>query len=191
MTATGPTDAELVERVLKGDEAAFTGLMRRHKTWLYQFVRRHTPTSEDAYDVLQDSFASAWRALKGYDRSRPFEIWLRRIALNKCRDRGRREAVRRAAFRLMGRPDTDAPAVAEHAEIQNETLRRLQQALDTLPPKYREAITLTALQGLSQREAAEILGVTPKVVELRVYRAKQRLAANLDPGDIGDIAGPD
>ena len=189
MTPEGPTDAELVERILKGDEAAFTALMRRHKTWLYQFIRRHTSTSEDAYDVVQDTFASAWRALKGYDRERPFEIWLRRIALNKCRDRGRREAVRRTAFRLMGRFEDQTPAAAEHTEIQNETLRRLQRALEALPPKYREAITLTALQGMSQREAAEVLGVTVKVVELRVYRAKQRLAANLDPGDIGDIAG--
>ena len=89
----------------------------------------------------------------------------------------------------MGRFEDQTPAVAEHTEIQNETLRRLQQALATLPPKYREAITLTALQGLSQREAAEVLGVTVKVVELRVYRAKQRLAAGLDPADIGDIAG--
>ena len=189
MTPTGPTDSELVERILKGDEAAFTALMRRHKTWLYQFIRRHTSTAEDAYDVVQDTFASAWRALKGYDRERPFEIWLRRIARNKCRDRGRVEAGRRTAFRLMGRFEDQTPAVAEHTEIQNETLRRLQQALATLPPKYREAITLTALQGLSQREAAEVLGVTVKVVELRVYRAKQRLAAGLDPADIGDIAG--
>ena len=188
MTDPGPTDADLVERILKGDEPAFTALMRRHKAWLYQFVRRHAQTSEDAYDIVQDTFASAWGALKGYDRSRPFDIWLRRIALNKCRDRGRREAVRRAALRLMGRPEEQVAPVAERSEIQNATLKRLQTALDALPVRYREAITLTALQGLSQKDAAEVLGVTVKVVELRVYRAKQRLAAGLDRSDIADIA---
>ena len=88
MTQAEATDAELVARVLRGEDAAFTALMRRHKSWLYLFIRRHTPTSEDAWDILQDSFASAWKALKRYDPTRPFDVWLRRIALNKCRDRG-------------------------------------------------------------------------------------------------------
>ena len=193
MSPPAATDAELVAEVLAGREAAFTALMRRHKSWLYLFVRRHVATSEDAYDVVQESFTSAWGALKRYDHARPFDIWLRRIALNKCRDRGRREAVRRRAFSLVGLapeaveqvPDT-APD-AEAASIGGEAMARLSAAIAALPGKLREPLILTALQGLSQREAAEVLGVTPKVVEMRAYRARKQLAAALSPTDFEDL----
>ena len=193
MSQQGVSDAELITDVLKGREAAFTALMRRHKTWLYLFVRRHVRTPEDAYDVVQESFASAWGALKRYDPERPFEIWLRRIALNKCRDRARRESVRRRAFSVVGLapeaaeqvPDT-APG-AEAASIGGEALRRLSAALAALPAKLREPLVLTALQGLTQREAAEVLGVTPKVVEMRAYRARKQLADLLQPSDFEDL----
>jgi RNA polymerase sigma-70 factor (ECF subfamily) len=189
------TDADLVARVLGGKDAAFTALMRRHKSWLYVFIRRHTSTSEDAWDVLQDSFASAWRALKSYDPERPLDVWLRRIALNKCRDRARREAVRRRFMSLVGLPGDDRPQAAdpsaapEAVQIAGETLARLNAALEALPAHLKEPLVLMALQGLSQKEAAELLGATPKVVEMRVYRARKQLAAALDPEDFRDIEG--
>lgn len=193
MSPPDATDAELVAEVLLGDETAFTTLMRRHKSWLYLFVRRHVATSEDAYDILQESFTSAWGALKSYDRQRPFEIWLRRIALNKCRDKARKEAVRRRFMSVVGlsaeaayeAPDP-APG-ADEAHIAGETLGRLNAALQALPRRLKEPLVLTALQGLSQREAAEVLGVTPKVVEMRAYRARKQLAAALDRSDFEDL----
>ena len=193
MSHDGSSDAELIAEVLKGREPAFTALMRRHKTRLYLFVRRHVAAPEDAYDVVQESFASAWAALKRYDPERPFEVWLRRIALNKCRDRARKATVRRRAFALIGLspgavnqiPDTAAPADA--VQIGGEALRRLNAAIAALPGQLREALILTALQGLSQREAAEMLGVTAKVVEMRAYRARKQLAAALDPSDFDDL----
>ncbi len=193
MSQASPSDAELIADVLRGREAAFTALMRRHKTWLYLFVRRHVRTPEDAYDVVQESFASAWGALRRYDPERPFEIWLRRIALNKCRDRGRRELVRRRAFSLVGlsaeaaEQVPDAAPDAEASSIGGEAVARLNAALRSLPSKLREPLVLTALQGLSQREAADVLGVTPKVVEMRAYRARKQLAEKLSPEDFEDL----
>ena len=195
MTDAQATDAELVARVLRGEEPAFTALMRRHKSWLYLFIRRHTATGEDAYDVLQESFASAWGALKRYDPNRPFEFWLRRIALNKCRDRGRKEAVRRRVFTLIGMPPEaleqapDPGARPDEAKIADDSLRKLDEAVRKLPAGLREPLVLTALQGLSQREAAEVLGVTPKVIEMRAYRARKQLASVLDRADFEDLAG--
>ena len=95
-------DASLALAARQGDQPAFAALMRRHKQWLYRFVRRYVGDRDDAYDVVQESFVSAWSALARYDPERPFEAWLRRIALNKCRDRARRGAVRRAALALLG-----------------------------------------------------------------------------------------
>lgn len=187
------TDAELIKDVLSGRQTAFTALMRRHKTWLYLFVRRHVAGPEDAYDVVQESFASCWSALRRYDPERPFDVWLRRIALNKCRDRGRREAVRRRAFSLVGLPPEaveqvpDGAPGAEAASIGGEALARLNAAIASLPAKLREPLVLTALQGFSQREAADLLGVTPKVVEMRAYRARKHLADRLRPADYQDL----
>jgi RNA polymerase sigma factor (sigma-70 family) len=193
VTQADATDAQLVAGVLRGEQPAFTALMRRHKSWLYLFIRRHTPTAEDAYDILQESFVSAWGALKRYDPSRPFDVWLRRIALNKCRDRARKETVRRRVFSFIGLPAeaveqvADSARLAEDAQIADESLHRLAEAMRRLPPGLREPLILTAMQGLSQREAAEVLGVTPKVVEMRTYRARKQLAAALDREDFGDL----
>ncbi|MGH8205890.1 MAG: RNA polymerase sigma factor, partial [Steroidobacteraceae bacterium] len=103
MTGTGgDSDAVLVERALGGDDAAFAQLMTRHKQWAFRFVRRYVGNADDAYDVLQYTFFSAWLALARYQPQRSFDIWLRRIALNKCRDRARREAVRRVFTGFIG-----------------------------------------------------------------------------------------
>ena len=189
------SDADLVAAVLNGERTAFGTLMTRHKSWLFAFIRRHTSTSEDAYDILQDSFAAAWKALKTYDPARPFDAWIRRIALNKCRDRGRKEAVRRRVFSLIGLPPgedpRDAAAGAESVRIAGEAVARLNAAVQALPLQLREALVLTALQGLSQRDAAEALGTNVKVVEMRVYRARKVLAEKLGRSDIVDLEALD
>jgi RNA polymerase sigma-70 factor (ECF subfamily) len=188
-----PSDQALTARSVKGEQAAFAILMRRHKGWLYRFVRRYVTDGEEAYDVLQESFASAWAALTRYDPDRPFEIWLRRIALNKCRDRARKAAVRRALFGFVGasehRPEVADPARGADSETASrQALARLEAAVAALPRGLKEPLVLTALEGLSHKEAGEILGLNPKAVETRVYRARKQLAAMLDRADLDDLS---
>src|SRR5258707_6957326 len=104
--------------------------MRRHRGWLYQFIRRYVADRDDAYDVLQESFVTTWGALSRYDPERPFEAWLRRIALNKCRDRARRNAVRRTAMRMLGLAET--LQADENAAPSADTRARVDQALKRL-----------------------------------------------------------
>jgi len=187
-------DASLAVAARQGDQAAFAALMRRHKGWLYRFIRRYVADRDDAYDVLQESFVSAWGALSRFDPERPFEAWLRRIALNKCRDRARRDAVRRAALRLFGfgsgdisvesvAPLADSTVAADHA------LRRLDVAIGKLSRQLKEPLVLTMLEGLSHKEAGALLGINAKAVETRVYRAKRQLALMLNLEDLEDIRG--
>ncbi len=187
-------DGALVERALSGDKDAYGLLIGRHKAWLYRFIRRHAANAEDANDILQETFASAWRALSRYDPERLFEIWLRRIALNKCRDLGRKHAVRRTVF-MITHPFVDAeeraPSLSPAADtmmIADESLRRLQKAIAGLPANLREPLVLTALEGLSQKEAAAVLGINIKAVENRVARARAKLAAALDVSQVQDIS---
>jgi RNA polymerase sigma factor (sigma-70 family) len=187
-----PSNASLAASALQGDQAAFSALMRRHKGWLYRFVRRYVADPDDAYDVLQESFVAAFSALPRFDSKRSFETWLRRIALNKCRDRARRNLVRRTALDLFGYGTAAAGEDVVHppdSSAADTALARLDAAIARLPRPLKEPLILTALEGLSQREAGEILGINAKAVETRVYRAKKRLQAELDPADLDDLAG--
>jgi RNA polymerase sigma factor (sigma-70 family) len=187
LTATTPaeSDAALAVRALQGDDSAFALLVARHKHWAYQFVRRYVGNSADAYDVLQDTFFSAWRALGRYDRDRPFEFWLRRIALNKCRDRNRRETVRRfIGARGVGDESNEVqdPAPGPSAVMEgNQELQLLERYIAELPRSLMEPLLLTALEGLSQEEAGKLLGVSAKAIETKVYRARVRLNAVFGP----------
>jgi RNA polymerase sigma-70 factor (ECF subfamily) len=190
-----PSDQDLIAEALEGKNAAFSALMRRHKGWLYRFVRRYVRDPEESYDVVQESFVSAWSALSRYDPARPFDVWLRRIALNKCRDRARKEAVRRHLFRQKGASTEETEAIVDTGHSADETarahgaLKRLETAIAALPRTLREPLILTALEGLSHSEAGRVLNINPKAVEMRVYRARKQLAGALDPADLGDLSG--
>ncbi|WP_174299368.1 RNA polymerase sigma factor [Caulobacter sp. S45] len=187
MDATGgdPGDAELTRLSLAGDRSAFSQLMGRHKGPIHGYIRRYVRDPDDAADVLQDTFVSAWRALSSYDPGRPFDVWLRRVALNKCRDHGRRASVRRVIsglFDSSGRRVEDRPdptADGEASLIAREDVRALEAALAALPHGLRDPLVLTVLEGLSQAEAGAVLGLSAKAVEVRVYRARAKLAATL------------
>jgi RNA polymerase sigma factor (sigma-70 family) len=186
-------DAALAIASRDGDHAAFAVLMGRHKLWLYRFVKRYVADRDEAYDIVQESFVSVWSALVRYDTTRPFEAWLRRIALNKCRDRARRNAVRKAALAFVTLTQTafgieaSTPPADKDWHSQN-ALKRLEQAVASLPRALKEPLVLTMLEGLSQKDAGEVLGINAKAVETRVYRAKKRLALMLDPSDLDDLA---
>jgi RNA polymerase sigma factor (sigma-70 family) len=188
-------DAELVRRARVGEQRAFSLLMGRHKHWVYRFVRRYVGDADEAYDVTQDAFVAAMSNLHRYDPYRPFDVWLRRIALNKCRDRARREAVRRAfGLSRRGTEETeqvaDAAAGADQLLAAGSALKALEAAIAALPAALKEPLVLTTLEGLSQKEAGEVLGLSAKAVEVRVYRAKRQLAETLDRERMAELLGP-
>ena len=183
----GPSDAELAVRAAEGDDRAFTDLVRRHKEPLYRLLRRYTGDADEAYEAAHEAFIAAWAAIRRYDPQRPFLAWLRTIAINKARDRGRRMAFRRVLFGADGlearsalaRPD---PANgADVALMERHDLAVLDRAIARLPTPLKEALLLTAFDGWSQQQAGDILGVSAKTIETRVYRARKALARTLDP----------
>ena len=190
MTGHDEADGALVALARDGDDRAFAELLRRHKPSLYGFVRRYVSDADAAVDVVQESFVSAWRALARYDARRPFAVWLRAIAINKCRDRARRLAVRRFILGDRDAQSAEALAKADPAPVGEANLisaeRRaaFKRAIDQLPAKLKEPLLLTCFDDLTQQEAADILGVTVKTIETRVYRARQRLAQLLDHASI-------
>ena len=181
MVAPDEPDAVLAGEAQNGNRRAFDQLVIRHKAQIYRIARHYIGNSSDAFDIVQDSFVAAWLALGSYDTARDFGAWLRTIALNKCRDFGRRQAVRRNVTRLFGllsmheTSESSADVATERAEVEAARLQALDRAIAQLPSAQKEVLVLTAFAGLSQQEAAAQLKTSVKSVEMKVRRAKQRL----------------
>jgi RNA polymerase sigma-70 factor (ECF subfamily) len=177
------SDAELAALALAGRQDAYRELLARHREPVFRLVRATTGDPHEALDVTQETFVAAFAALARYDRDRPFSVWVKRIALNKCRDWARRRKVR--SFFTRASPLEDAFDVFDDgvpADVQasdRAELTRVAAAMARLPARLRETLVLRTIDGLSQAEAAEVLSVSEKTIETRLYRARTTLNALL------------
>ncbi|WP_240623201.1 MULTISPECIES: RNA polymerase sigma factor [Brevundimonas] len=176
-------------KAAQGDRAAFSRLMTATKGDLHRFVARYVGDPDEALDLVQESYAAAWLSIRRYDPARPFGAWLRTIALNKCRDWSRRRRVRRMVRGVMGLDAPQAMAVGDPAPgadvrvDERRRLERLNRALADLPGGQRAPLMLAVLEGRSHAEIGEILGLSPKAVELRIARARRALLDRIGPFD--------
>lgn len=177
------SDGELAALCLAGRQAAFAEIVKRHKEPLHRLVARIIGDDHEALDVVQEAFVSAHRALRNYDVARPMRSWLSRIAINKARDWRRRKAARRLISVILPIDQTvdtadDAPS-SEMQTADRQELERVAAAIAALPGNLRETLVLRTIEGLSQAETAETLGVSEKAVETRLYRARQKLTERI------------
>ena len=178
----GRDDAALVAAIRAGDQRAFTQLMRRYKEGLYRFVRGYVGDASEANDLVQEAFVAAWHALARYDTKRSFGVWVKRIAINKCRDWRRRRAVRQFFYKAedIDRPGLEIAAPVATASEREDDLARLDEAIAALPASLKEPLLLSLTEDLSHRDIGEALGITAKAVEVRLYRAKRALNEALE-----------
>ena len=173
------SDGELAALALAGRQAAYRELLGRHREPVFRLVRGSIGDADAALDVTQEAFIAAFAALKSYDGTRPFRTWVSRIAINKCRDWARRRAVRRFfSFALpieaaVTIADETIPADRQFAD--RAELARVKEAIANLPMTIREPLILRTIEGLSQAETAQVLGISEKAVETRLYRARNKL----------------
>ena len=173
-------DPVLVRGALADDAQAARALVERHREAIYRLARAATGDAEEAFDITQETFVAAFGALSRYDPARPFRGWIVAIALNKCRDRARRQAVRR--FLGLPMPENAAEWIADDApspEAQaasREELATVARAIAALPSALKDVLILRTIEGMSQQETAEALGISAKAVETRLYRARQKLS---------------
>lgn len=183
----GRTEGELAALAIAGCQAAFAEIVRRHKQPLHRLVAGLIGDEDEALDIVQEAFVAAHGSLRRFDRTRPMRAWLARIAINKARDWRRRRAVRRLISAIL--PIEHAVEVPDHMPgidtiaADREELRRVSAAIAALPGNLRETLVLRTIEGLSQAETAEALGISDKAVETRLYRARLRLTAALGEGE--------
>jgi len=184
-----PEDADriLAAQAASGNQRAFGQLVARHGVALAQAARSFGIPETDVDDVVQDTFVAAWHALDDFDPDMPFRAWLFRIGLNKMRDLYRFRRVRQFLFgaeslgdlELAGGVANDEPGPEQQVAARLE-LARVASTLGKLDTGSREVIVLTAIVGMSQPEAAAVLGLSVKAVEGRIGRARAKLSALLD-----------
>jgi RNA polymerase sigma factor (sigma-70 family) len=174
------SEAELATLTIAGRQAAFGEIMRRHRQSVFRTIRACCGDSDEALDLLQETFVAAHQAMSRYDGDRSMRAWLSTIAINKCRDWGRKRTVRRF-LTFAGPIGLEAEAVVDDQVAADDTagdrqeLARVTRAIARLPHQLKEPLVLRTIEGLSQVETAAVLSISEKAVETRVYRARGKL----------------
>jgi RNA polymerase sigma-70 factor (ECF subfamily) len=159
-------------RVASGDAAAFRLLVERHSAMVHALAWRMLGAA-DAEDVVQESFTRLWVNAKGWaPAGGGLGGWLRRVATNLCLDRLRRPRTVGDDL-LAGHRDEAPPADVRLDEARRQAT--VADAVRALPDRQRAAIVLTYYEGVSNAEAAAILGLGVKAVESLLVRARQAL----------------
>ena len=140
-----------------------------------------TRDHDDAEDVLQDAFISAWRALPRFDGRARFSTWLYRIVVNAAHDAFARRRPT-SALDEPGSPELPEPRDAYRQSAERQALER---AIAGLGDEYRMALLLCDVAGLGAGEAAELLDVPSGTVKSRVFRAREQVAAALTADGFG------
>ncbi len=185
-------DVQLVEGARKGEVAAFEALVERHRNRVYSLALRMLNSEEDAAEVLQDAFLSAYRNLGEFRGESQFSSWILRIAANHALMRLRHRKVTKAIEQPLedGEPQfsergslLDAVSQFKDAEgqaIDAELRRAIEEATAKLGDEYRQVFVLKDLEGLSYEEIGEITGDSVPAIKSRLHRARLSLRATID-----------
>lgn len=171
-------------RRLAGDlEAAFPDFLAHHQDLVYGIALRMTRQPADAEDLAQEAFIRSYRALQGYHRARILDLqargWLAAIVSNLGRNRARQRRPPSAALDGLAERTGDGGPGPEQVVAQREAALAWRARLDALPQRYRQAVELRHVSGLSYPELAEALGRPIGTVKSDVHRGVRLLRAAL------------
>ena len=169
---------ELVRAAQSGDPAALEDLIAGSYRAAYTLALRLLGNPDDAAEATQEAYIRMMRGLKRFREVGAFPTWLFKIVSNVCmtemRKRARRDVPVEAAT-----IEFSAPEDAEDLAVGRVFWGELEQSVQKLPEVYRSVVVLRDIYGLSGEETAEMLGVSPGAVEVRLHRARKRLRDEL------------
>ncbi len=177
----------LVSRARSGDKEAFTELVNIYSERIYNLALRILKNSDDAADVLQESFVAAYEKLDSFDGRSNFFTWLYRIATNfalmKLRKDKRTVLSDQDMETHFDNPDKMQIHEWQDLPLQDmlsrEFRKHLDEAVEQLPEIYRSVFVLRDLENMSIRETSKILGITESNVKIRLKRARLFLREKL------------
>ncbi len=180
------SDAELVARCQDGDMAAFDDLVTRYRGKVYAMILNMTHNDADAWDLAQDAFIKAWKALPKFEARSNFYTWLYRICHNVTYDWLRKKKIRsegaefddtiRRDFIEPAARTAPAEAIQPDEDAERSELRiRLEEAIDQLSPEHRAVILLKEVEGFKYNEIADSVGCSVGTVMSRLFYARKKL----------------
>ena len=180
------SDQALVEKIRGGDYQAFESLVNRYESKVYRLSIRMLRNPEDAEDALQETFLQVYRGLKGFEGRSTFSTWLFRLATNVCLMKIRHRETEPGKLLpledyLPRHESGEHPQILdwtgrpEEALLSKESREKMLEALEKLPADYRAVFILRDMEGFSNAETGDTLGLSVAAVKSRLHRARLTL----------------
>ena len=181
-TENAKNDFQLVLKAKEGSQKAFADLMQRYKDSIYFMSLKMVNNKEDAMDITVETFAKAFEKLDKYQPEYAFSTWLFRVATNNCIDFLRKKKLNTVSIDNMMDDDDDRPMQIksdtlnpEESSIKRQQSEELKLLVESLPPRYRNLLTLRYFDELSYEEIAQQLDLPLGTVKAQLFRAKYLL----------------
>ena len=184
MVSKQESDEQLVRKAQADDERAFGELVSRYETKVYSLALKMLRNPEDAEDVLQDTFLRAYRGIKSFQGHSTFSTWIYRITANSALMRLRKRQLPTVSIEDADERETPiniadwAPGPVEQM-LNQETQAAMNEAIESLPPEFRQVFVLRDIEELSNAEVAEILDLSVAAVKSRLHRARLKVRNRL------------
>ena len=172
-----------MRRVKGGEVAAFEEIVERHQSLCFSLCFSMLRSREDAEEAAQDTFVKLFRSRHLFDEGRPLEPWLLRIAGNTSRDFLRRRITPQVKVVRDGEGDLLMQLLEDsrtaHQDEKTATRQAVRFAIEQMKDRFREPLVLRYLNGLTNRQIADALGISVSNVKVRLARAKDVLQSRL------------
>ena len=183
-------DFELIQAINSGQTDQFHDLVKRYEQKLYNFSLRMCRDHSDAEDMIQETFLNVFRYLKDFRYETKFKNWLYKVAASTCiKKRRKSKFAPEKELSLDDFHPGDQAEVPDHVPdwalmpldklLNQELSATINQAILTLPKKYRLVVVLRDIEGFSTAETAQILGISTSNVKVRLHRARLYLRDKL------------
>ena len=174
-------DVDLIQRILSGDESAFTALVEKYRKWIHSLAWREIGDFHAAQEITQDTFIQAFKSLPSLRDPNCFSGWLHVIAKRQCIEWLRRKPITMQSLDAMPEAELERVSYAQHleeeqAQASKDGLREVvERLLQKLPVPERSVMVLHYYKGLTCEEVSALLDVSLNTVKSRLYRARKRL----------------
>jgi RNA polymerase sigma factor (sigma-70 family) len=180
---TGPTDSEIISRVLRGEQQAFADLVNRYQSFVFTITLRYAGNREDAEEIAQDIFVKAYRSLADFRGDSKFSTWLYTIVTTSCITFLRKKKLETRSLddeRVFEQADSQNSGFSANQVEHKSKARMVNEAIKLLSPDDAKIITLFYKGEQSLEEIGQIIGAEPNTVKVKLHRARQRLKEKME-----------
>jgi RNA polymerase sigma-70 factor (ECF subfamily) len=180
-------DCELVSLCKKGDVDAFEALVKKHQKRMFNIAFRMLGSYDEASEIVQDAFVSAYRGMRNFKGRAKFSTWLCAIVMNHSKNRLKQvkaqlhyekysinDPIPAGEGQVHGEPPSSEPSALERLE-QRDVQRKVQQCIGSLDEEFRQVLVLRDIQGFSYDEISDMLRIPGGTVKSRLFRARDAM----------------